>query len=157
MSETAVLLRHETLMLTVPEITADEAAMIESQIHAVIAQNKGEVVSFERWGKYRLAYPIRKNEYGVYFLVRFDFPKEKLGESIEEIRRLCAIKFHDIIMRHLTVKLDRNAPLTYKRPESLEEMPRHESEEGRSSFAGEASDENPEEVIEIEEVTEDME
>ena len=157
MSETAVLSRHETLLLAVPEITADEAAMIESQIHAVIAQCNGEVLSFERWGKYRLAYPVRKNEYGVYFLVRFDLPKEKLGESVEAMRVLCAVKFHEIIMRHLTVKLDRNAPLTYKRPESLEEMPRHESEDGRPSFAGEAAEMSADEVVEIEESSEDME
>ena len=59
-------------MLTVPEITADETKSIEQQFDRVVADKKGTMVSFERWGKYRLAYPVKKNDYGVYFLARFE-------------------------------------------------------------------------------------
>lgn len=126
MSENAVA-RYEVLILAVPEITADEASMLESQLHSAISQLKGEVLSFERWGKYKLTYQVRKNDYGVYFLARFDLPKdEKLGVSMEDIKRLLAVKYHDIVMRFIFSVLDPKAPLTYKRPESLEEMPRRE-------------------------------
>lgn len=128
MSENAVA-RYEVLVLAVPEITADEASMLESQLHSTISHVKGEVLSFERWGKYKLTYQVRKNDYGVYFLMRFDLPKdEKLGVSMEEIRRLLAVKYRDIVMRFIFSVLDPKAPLTYKRPESLEEMPRREAE-----------------------------
>jgi ribosomal protein S6 len=131
MSENAVA-RYEILVLTVPEITADETSMLESQLHSAISQLKGEVLSFERWGKYKLAYQVRKNDYGVYFLSRFDLPKnEQLGVAMEEIRRLLAVKYHDIVMRFVFGALDPKASLEYKRPESLEEMPRREGEGSR--------------------------
>ncbi len=130
MSENAVA-RYEVLILTVPEITADETSMLESQLHSTISHVKGEVLSFERWGKYKLAYQVRKNDYGVYFLARFDLPQnEQLGTSIEDIKRLLAVKYRDIVMRFVFGVLDPKAPLEYKRPESLEEMPRREAEGG---------------------------
>jgi ribosomal protein S6 len=122
------LARYEVLVLTVPEITADESSALESQIHSVITGAKGEVLSFERWGKYRLAYRVRNNEYGVYFLARFDLPMDPAGSILEEVKRLCLVKYRDLVMRHLIARLDSKNPLTYKRPESLEEMPRRDAD-----------------------------
>ncbi|HBL98377.1 TPA: hypothetical protein DDZ86_01895 [Candidatus Dependentiae bacterium] len=127
MSKTA-LARYEILFLTVPEITADETSTLESQLHTIISQAKGEILSFERWGKYRLAYTVRNNEYGVYFLARFDIPNEGLRAILDELRTFCLVKHHEVIMRHVISKLNPAAPLTYKRPESLEEMPRRDAE-----------------------------
>lgn len=114
-----MLARYETLLLTIPEITADEAKSLESQVERIIKDAKGAVVSFEKWGKYRLSYPIRKNDYGVYFLARFEGP----GSVVEEIRNLLAVKLHELIMRQMTVQLDPKASLTYQRPPSLEDTP----------------------------------
>ena len=64
------MLRYEALMLAVPEITQDEVKNLESQFEGAVSGSKGAMLSFERWGKYRLAYPVKKNEYGVFFLAR---------------------------------------------------------------------------------------
>ena len=114
-----MLARYETLLLTVPEITADEAKSLESQVERIVKDSKGSIVSFEKWGKYRLSYPIRKNDYGVYFLARFEAP----APVVEEIRNLLAVKLHELIMRQMTVQLDPKASLTYQRPPSLEDAP----------------------------------
>ncbi|HEV2916551.1 MAG TPA: 30S ribosomal protein S6 [Candidatus Babeliales bacterium] len=119
------LQRYELLLLTVPEITQDEAKDIERQVTTLIKDHKGSVISFDRWGKYRLAYPIRKNEYGVYFLTRFDIPK--LPTLSKDIQSLLRIRFDTIVMRNLLNTLDANAPTTYKRPRSLEEAPQEEN------------------------------
>lgn len=52
--------RYEALMLTVPEITADEAKSIEQQFDRLVADKKGSIISFEKWGKFRLAYPVKR-------------------------------------------------------------------------------------------------
>src|SRR5204863_463523 len=106
-------------LLTVPEITADEAKSLESQIDRIVKDKKGNVISFERWGKYKLAYPVRKNDYGVYFLARFEAPTD----VVEEVRNLFAVKLHDLIMRQMSINLDPKQPLTYQRPQSLEDAP----------------------------------
>lgn len=52
--------RYETCLLTVPEITADESKNLESQLDHIVNELDGKVLSYERWGKYQLAYPVKK-------------------------------------------------------------------------------------------------
>ena len=111
--------RYEVLILTAPEITADEAKTIETQFDRVIKEAKGTVISFERWGKYKLTYPIRKNDYGVYFLARF----ETDTATVESVRSLLALKFYELVMRHMIVQLDPKKSLEYQKPPSLEDAP----------------------------------
>ncbi len=114
--------RYEALMLTVPEITADEAKSIEQQFDRLIADKKGSMVSFEKWGKFRLAFPVKKNEYGIYFLARF----EAEPEVVAQVNTLLEVKLHELIMRSMTSKLDEKQSLVYQRPQSLEETPARE-------------------------------
>lgn len=116
-----MLRRYETLMLTVPEITQDETKKLEKEFDRIVAEVKGTTLSFERWGKYHLAYPVQKNEYGVYFLVRYEVPE---GTTVQdEIKSLFTIKVNTFVMRSVTTLLDPKAPLAYQRPKSLEESP----------------------------------
>ncbi len=115
------LRRYEALMLTVPEITQDEAKSLETSIEGAVKTAQGSVVSFERWGKYRLCYPINKNDYGIYFLARFEVPAE--GQVNEELKSLFSIKFHELVVRNTVTRLDILDPLDYQRPKSLEESP----------------------------------
>lgn len=115
--------RYEALMLTVPEITADEAKSIEQQFDRLVADKKGAMISFEKWGKYRLAYPVKKNEYGIYFLARFESAQP---EVVEEVKTLLEVKMHELIMRSMMTRLGVNQSLVYQRPQSLEETPARE-------------------------------
>lgn len=115
------MLRYEALMLAIPEITQDETKAIESQLADVVKKAKGATVSFERWGKYRLAYPVKKNDYGVYFLARFE--AEKVGDLLQDLKTVFTVKLNDIVMRNMITKLDANGSLEYQRPQSLEEAP----------------------------------
>ncbi len=113
--------RYEILMLAVPAITGDEATNLEKGLADIIKKGKGEVLSFERWGKCRLAYPVRKNDYGVYFLTRFDVETDKV--VFEEIKTAFTVKFNDMIMRHVLVRLEPGQTLEYRRPQSVEDAP----------------------------------
>lgn len=116
--------RYEILILAIPEVTQDEMKTIEADVDRLVRAGKGSLISFERWGKYRLSYPVRKNEYGVYSLVRFEIP---VGSSVlEDINALFTVKLHEIIMRSVVTLLDPRRPLTYQRPKSLEESPARE-------------------------------
>jgi small subunit ribosomal protein S6 len=128
--ESFYMVRYEALLLTIPEITADEVKSIESNLDRVMTEIKGSTLSFERWGKYKLAYPVKKNDYGIYFLVRFEMAQSKPG--IDDVKTLFDVKLHDVIMRSMLTHLDAKQPLAYERPQSLEEVPARES----SSFMG---------------------
>lgn len=119
------MMRYEVLMLTIPEITEDEARTIETQLDSTLKTVKGTVISFERWGKYRLAYPVNKNEYGVYFLARFEIDKDA-AKILDDVQAVLSVKLHDLIMRNLISRLDMKQSLAYQRPPSLEEAPKRE-------------------------------
>lgn len=116
--------RYETLFLAVPEITADEAKNIESQLEKAVQQAKGTVLSYERWGKYKLAYPVRNYDYGVYFLMRFEVADAHKAEVLDAIRTFFTVKQSEIIMRFVLGRLHGQS-LEYQRGESLEEAPSH--------------------------------
>jgi small subunit ribosomal protein S6 len=116
------LSRYELLMLAVPEITQDEAKTIERQVESLVKTYKGAMISFERWGKYRLAFPVNRNDYGVYFLTRFEVGEAKQA-LLNEIRLLFAIKLNDVVLRNMVTALADDQSLDYQRPKSLEEAP----------------------------------
>ena len=117
------MIRYETLLLATPEITSDEVKLLESHFERVLGDHKAALISFERWGKYALAYPVRRNEYGVYFLTRFEVESENVSKLLTDLETLLKVKLTDTVMRHITCVLDPNMPLAYDRPESLEEAP----------------------------------
>jgi small subunit ribosomal protein S6 len=156
------MLRYEILMLSVPEITGDEVKQLEDRLEKTIEKFKGAVISFERWGKFRLAYPIKKNDYGVYFLIRFEI-ETKPSELLEELKAIFAVKLNDVVMRHIISKLDVDASLAYQRPQSLEDTPAHDVDsflrenkmEGLLSLDNKKrSDERPAKEVKVEEITE---
>jgi small subunit ribosomal protein S6 len=112
---------YEALLLARPEITGDEAAAIEKSVDRMVKEVKGSLISFDRWGKYRLSYPIAKNEYGIYFLARFEI-EITAAPVLEELRTLFAVKFNDFIMRSMVTRLV-GKNLEYNRPMSLEDTP----------------------------------
>lgn len=146
------MMRYETLVLAAPEVTADEITSLQAGLEKLVKDAKGSLISFERWGKYRLAYPVRNVDYGVYFLARFEVDAPVAGAVVEQIKTLLAVKCNDFVMRFMTSRLATNASLSYQRPESLEEMParsegysRYRSSE-RAAQSEEAVSESTQEV-----------
>jgi ribosomal protein S6 len=121
------MIRYETLVLASPEITADETSQLETSFERILNDHKASLISFERWGKYRLAYPVAGNDYGVYFLARFEVI-DHVQELLNEVQTLMKVKLNEIVMRYVTCRLDSRAPLAYNRPESLEEIPTRDVE-----------------------------
>ena len=121
-----MLRQYEVLLLTVPEITGDEVKHLETTLDKAIKTGTGSTISLERWRKYKLAYDINKNEYGIFFLMRFEVPQ---GTTIvNDMKTLLKVKLNNVIMRDMISVLDPKAPLTYQRPRSLEEAPTREAE-----------------------------
>jgi ribosomal protein S6 len=116
------------LLLFRPDIAQEMYNEIRSRLEAaVLDENMGKVVSFDRWGKYLLAYQVKKCSYGVYSLFRFGL-SSSCGEAVLlKLRSLCLVKFNNDVMRHVFVKVGAVAPGEYCRPDSLEDMPRKDT------------------------------
>lgn len=124
-----VMARYEVLFVTVPSLTNDEANTIEHQFRELLSSIKGKTLSYEKWGKYKLSYEIRKNEYGNYFLSRFEVPSAESGKALEQLRNFFAVKHSDSMLRNMFNHLNPATPLEYKRPESMEEIPSRSARE----------------------------
>lgn len=111
--------KYEFLMLANPGITGDEVSNLEKHVEGLLKQFQGSLVSFDRWGKCRLAYPIKNQDYGIYYLVRFEMAQPQ--EFLKEMRLLLDVKYHDLIVRTAVMKVDKQ--YANFRPDSVEELP----------------------------------
>ena len=116
------MIRYETLMLTRPELTNEELAMLEKNIEKIVTTATGVVKKFDKWGKYRLAYSVEKNDYGIYILVRYDVPSHQVAAMVKELAQFFRIACSEIVMRNVNVRLADDAPDHYKKPESVETL-----------------------------------
>lgn len=85
-----------------PSLEEKEITEEVSKITSVIKKDSGEVVDTEEWGIRKLAYPIKHQENGYYFIIYF---KSKAG-TVSEIDRIN--KINDKILRHLIVNRSGN-------------------------------------------------
>jgi small subunit ribosomal protein S6 len=113
------MLRYETLMLTNSHITKDELDMLEGFFDKLAASVDGKMYVFDNWGKQRLAYTVKKNDYGTYVLVRFEVPESATTAFFKELESFFKIKCNEIVLRHVNVKLDPKKSAEYRKPESV--------------------------------------
>lgn len=144
--------RYEILLLTVPHMTEDESGAIERGIEKIVKSVPGSsILSYDKWGKCKLAYEIGEHEYGLYFLIRFELADPK--RVFDEIRAFLTMKFNDSVIRFLNKKLNDKEPLVYLRQEPVEEtstrdvgdfLRKNKMEGLLSSVPGENGDGRPE-------------
>lgn len=76
---------------------------IIGRVQEYITNNGGEITSLNKWGRKRLAYPIRKKNNGFYVLVEF----KATGNLITQLERFYQLE--ETIIRYLTIQLDKKA------------------------------------------------
>lgn len=125
------MIRYETLILAHPEINEDAMAAIEKQFSSVAANHKGSLLSFDKWGRYRLSYPVKKHDFGSYILVRFELGDAASAQALQELRDFFQIRCSDSVLRYMNKKLSSHDSLEYIKPEAI--VP---AERGRSLSSG---------------------
>ncbi|RQV99914.1 30S ribosomal protein S6 [candidate division KSB1 bacterium] len=96
------LRKYETIVVIDSLLKADEIDSIINKYERFISANGGQIESIERWGKKRLAYEIKKRQYGYYILIRFDGPPTMI-KTLEREYRL-----NESLLRYKTLLLQKN-------------------------------------------------
>jgi small subunit ribosomal protein S6 len=110
---------YETLMLLPVSATTNEIALIEKQLKTLTKAANGSVTVFDNWGRYRLAYPINKQEYGMYILARYEV--EEATSFFQKLETFLKVKCVDSVMRYVHVALTAAAyAQPYIKPEAME-------------------------------------
>jgi len=95
---------------TYESVVIINAALEDDQIEATIARMQetitthgGEIIEVEKWGRKRLAYPIKKAKSGYYVIFRFNATTDLIS-VLERNYRL-----DENVIRYLTIQLDKFA------------------------------------------------
>jgi|Deesub1362B_J571_1020462.scaffolds.fasta_scaffold01146_8 small subunit ribosomal protein S6 len=94
---------YETIFVMDPQLDQSKIDEFVDKIVEMITSSGGEIIKRDYWGKRRLAYEIRKRQYGfyIYILYRSD------GKIIEPMER--EFRLNENILRFMTVKLSKPA------------------------------------------------
>ncbi len=93
---------HKYELIFILQADLDEATLdvAVENIETLIKNNQGEIAKIDRWGKRKLAYPIRKMKEGYYVLVNFDYEPEEVAG----LKR--TLGFNEQILRSSVVRID---------------------------------------------------
>ncbi len=95
--------RYETIFIVDAGLPEEEVKAAADKFISWLKEHGAKIVAVVDWGRKKFAYPIKKKEYGRYFVVEFDAPRHLIHELETEYLR------DERILRFLTTKLDKYA------------------------------------------------
>jgi small subunit ribosomal protein S6 len=97
---------YETLYVLKPTLTDEETATNIAKIEEILVKNGAEILATNKMGMRKLAYPVEKNERGMYTIVYF----KAEGSIVNELER--NLKFNEDVIKYLTVKYSKQKEIT---------------------------------------------
>jgi small subunit ribosomal protein S6 len=92
--------KYELVYVVSPDATDEQVADLHRQVEAIIQRMGGQLEKTDNWGRRKLAYDIGRHKEGTYVLEVINGD----GELMKEIDR--RLKVTDLVIRHLTVRVD---------------------------------------------------
>ena len=92
---------YELVLVVSPEVAEEEFEAAIDTVSKFITDKGGTISDINRWGKKRLAYPIKHFVEGNYVLTRFRLGPAH-GKELE-----ANLRISEEVLRHLVIKLDR--------------------------------------------------
>lgn len=94
-----MLQRYELVVIIDPEVTEESIPAALDKMTGFITQRGGAMLKVDRWGRRKLAYPIKHHREGDYVVAQFELEPNKTGELEASLRRA------DEFLRHLLVRM----------------------------------------------------
>lgn len=114
--------RYELVVLLHPDLEIDLDTPIK-KIESHVVEAGGSVAKKDNWGKRKLAYPIKKQEFAIYVYWEIDLP----ADGLSKLDR--ALNITDEVLRHLVTKYIEIPEADEKKEEkSDKEKPEQEKE-----------------------------
>lgn len=92
--------KYDTIFILKPTLTDEERVAKIEFFKEVITKNGGEIKATDDWGMRELAYRIKKNSRGYYFVIYF----ETEPKNILELER--NYRINEDVIRHIVVKYE---------------------------------------------------
>lgn len=94
--------KYEVAVLYHPDLEID-LGKASKRVEKIFADNGAKIVNTDNWGKRKLAYPIKKNDYAVYVFYTVELPSENV-QKVES-----TLNITDEVIRFLITRPDLKA------------------------------------------------
>jgi len=126
--------RYETIFIASPVLTDEQADELVRNFEGIIAEQGGELLRTDKWGRKKLAYEVQKFSEGYYTLFEMNAGPSLIAELERRFRN------NDAVIKFLSVRMDEQAKAAER------QKVRYEREGKRKAQAG-IKDRSPEEVM----------
>ncbi|MED5578447.1 MAG: 30S ribosomal protein S6 [Nitrospinota bacterium] len=110
--------QYETMVLLSPELDEDAVEKKIQDVENHFKKNGSEIISIDRLGKKRLAYPINKQRHGTYFVISYKAEKGVVSELEQGLRldedtfRYMTTRIEQSVLRKIQKTVDHQASQT---------------------------------------------
>ena len=92
--------RYETIFIASPTLTDEQSDELVKQFEGIIAEQGGELLKTDKWGRKKLAYEIQKFSEGYYTLFEMNAGPNLIAELERRFRN------HDSVIKYLSIRMD---------------------------------------------------
>ena len=116
--------RYETIFIASPTLTDEQAEELVRQFEGIIAEQGGELLKTEKWGRKKLAYEVQKFSEGYYTLFDMNAGPTLIAELERRFRN------HDSVIKYLSVRMDEEAKAAERQKVRYEREGRRKAQAG---------------------------
>ncbi|MDD4532605.1 MAG: 30S ribosomal protein S6 [Bacilli bacterium] len=91
-----MLKKYEIMYILKPELDAEGVKAESASLQKIIVDNGGKVIDVNEWGLRTLAYPIKKEVKGYYFVLKVEIAEQA---TLDEFNRLTRVNSN--VLRYL--------------------------------------------------------
>lgn len=92
--------KYEVMFILRPDTTEEDQERLLQTMETNVAATGGKVTGFERMGKRRLAYTVKKFQDGIYVLAFVEGP----GSVLKELER--RLRVQELVIKFITIRTD---------------------------------------------------
>ncbi len=92
--------RYETIFIASPTLTDEQSDELVKQYEGIIAEQGGELLKTDKWGRKKLAYEIQKFSEGYYTLFEMNAGPDLIHELERRFRN------NDAVIKYLSIRMD---------------------------------------------------
>ena len=107
---------YEILYIINPNFEQDKINETMNMVSHKLEETKSKIINHHIWGKKRLSYPIKNQKYGTYILLQFEDGDRIMMNDFDTW-----MKLENLVLRHITIRLDNCPKVIENNEDSIED------------------------------------
>ena len=124
--------KYEVMFILRPDTTEEDMDRLLQTMETNVAATGGKVTSFEKMGKRRLAYTVKKYQDGIYILAFVEGP----GSVLKELER--RLRVQELVIKFITIRTDEEEKRLVKVKKLRDSKMRGQGTQGQAAAAAAA-------------------